>query len=64
SYYNTMWGGWGYGWSTYYDPGYVQENQYVVFNTNVYQVDQEKLLWSSREFGQNRASKPRVGPLR
>ena len=48
SYYNTMWGGWGYGWSTYYDPGYVQENQYVDFNTNVYQVEQEKLLWSSR----------------
>ena len=38
SYYNTMWGGWGYGWSTYYDPGYVQEDQYVDFNTNVYQV--------------------------
>jgi hypothetical protein len=48
AYYNTMWGGWGYGWSTYYDPGYVQENQYVDFNTNVYQVEQEKLLWSSR----------------
>ncbi|HET7423510.1 MAG TPA: hypothetical protein VFJ92_08110 [Gemmatimonadales bacterium] len=48
SYYNTMWGGWGYGWSTYYDPGYVQENQYVDFNTNVYQIEQEKLLWSSR----------------
>ena len=48
SYYNTMWGGWGYGWSTYYDPGYVQEDQYVDFNTNVYQVEQEKLIWASR----------------
>jgi hypothetical protein len=48
AYYNTMWGGWGYGWSTYYDPGYVREDQYVDFNTNVYQVEQEKLIWSSR----------------
>ena len=48
SYYGTMWGGWGYGWSTYYDPGYVQENQYVDFDTNVYQVENEKLIWASR----------------
>jgi hypothetical protein len=46
--YTSMWGGWGYGWSTYYDPGYVQENQYVDFNTNVYQVQGAKLIWASR----------------
>ena len=46
--YTSMWGGWGYGYSMYYDPGYVQTNQYVDFNTNVYQVENEKLLWASR----------------
>jgi hypothetical protein len=46
--YTSMYGGWGYGWSTYYDPGYVDTDQLVDFNTNVYQVQGEKLLWASR----------------
>ena len=46
--YTSMWGGWGYGYSTYYYPGYIQENQYVDFNTNVYRVADEKLIWASR----------------
>ena len=46
--YTSMWGGWGYGWSTYYDPGYVDTDQLVDFNTNVYQVQGEKLIWASR----------------
>jgi hypothetical protein len=46
--YTSMYGGWGYGWSTYYDPGYVDTDQLVDFNTNVYQVQGGKLLWASR----------------
>ena len=46
--YTSMYGGWGYGWSTYYDPGYVDTDQLVDFNTNVYQVQTEKLIWASR----------------
>jgi hypothetical protein len=46
--YTSMYGGWGYGWSTYYDPGYVDTDQLVDFNTNVYQVQGEKLIWASR----------------
>ena len=46
--YTSMYGGWGYGWSTYYDPGYVDTDQLVDFNTNVYRVQDEKLLWASR----------------
>jgi hypothetical protein len=46
--YTSMYGGWGYGWSTYYDPGYVDTDQLVDFNTNVYQVEGGKLLWASR----------------
>ena len=46
--YTSMWGGWGYGYSTYYDPGYVDTDQLVDFNTNVYQVEGAKLIWASR----------------
>jgi hypothetical protein len=46
--YTSMYGGWGYGWSTYYDPGYVDTDQLVDFNTNVYRVQDEKLIWASR----------------
>jgi hypothetical protein len=46
--YGNMWVGWSYGWSTMYDPGYVVENQYVDFNTNIYSVKDQKLLWASR----------------
>jgi hypothetical protein len=46
--YTSMYGGWGYGWSTYYDPGYVDTDQLVDFNTNVYQVEGAKLIWASR----------------
>jgi hypothetical protein len=56
--YGTMWGGWGYGWSTMYDPGYVREDQYVDFNTNVYSVEQDKLVWASRTQTQNPSSVP------
>jgi hypothetical protein len=46
--YTSMWGGWGYGWSMAYDPGYVVEDQIVDFNTYVYSVKDQKLLWASR----------------
>ena len=46
--YTSMYGGWGYGLSTYYDPGYVDTDQLVDFNTNVYRVQDEKLIWASR----------------
>jgi hypothetical protein len=57
--YGNMWGGWGYGWSTVvYDPGYVQEDQFVEFDTNVYSVADEKLLWASRSETENPSSVP------
>jgi hypothetical protein len=50
--YHSMYGGWGYGgYASYgvaYDPGYVQHDQLVNFDTNVYRVADEKLLWASR----------------
>ena len=56
--YSTLWGGWDYGWSTVYDPGYVQVDQYVDMNTAVYSVKDEKLLWASRSQTQNPSSVP------
>ncbi len=56
--YTSMWGGWGYGWSMAYDPGYVRTDQYVDFNTYVYSVADEKLLWASRSQTDNPSSVP------
>ena len=49
--YRSMYGGGlrrlrGYG--TVYDPGYVREDQLVNFDTNIYRVADEKLLWAGR----------------
>jgi len=46
--YGSMWGSWGYGYSSVYSPGYIREDQVVSFDTNVYAVSEGKLLWSSR----------------
>jgi hypothetical protein len=50
--YHSMYGGWGYGgyagYGAVYDPGYVREDQLVNFDTNIYRVADEKLLWASR----------------
>ena len=50
--YYGMYGGWGYGgygaYGTMYSPGYVEQNQLVNFDTNIYRVADEKLLWASR----------------
>ena len=49
--------GWlGLGWSSTYDPGYVREDQYVNFNTNVYSVADAKLIWASRSETMNPTS--------
>jgi hypothetical protein len=58
--YGNMWGGWAYGWSTVYDPGYVREDQLVDFNTNVYRVSDAKLIWASRSQTMNPTSVPEL----
>ena len=58
--YHSMYGGWGYGgyaaYGTVYDPGYVREDQLVNFDTNIYRVADEKLLWASRSQTENPSS--------
>ena len=46
--YTSMWGYWGYGWGTAYQPGYISNDHYVTIETNVYSVKDDKLLWASR----------------
>ena len=62
--YHSMYGGWGYGgyaaYGTMYDPGYVREDQLVNFDTNIYRVADEKLLWASRTQTTNPSSIEKV----
>ena len=43
-----MWGYWGTGWGYAYSPGYVQQDQVVSVESNVYSLTQGKLVWASR----------------
>ena len=46
--YGRMRGGWAYGWSTVYDPGYLRTDKILTVGTNVYAIESEKLVWASR----------------
>jgi hypothetical protein len=58
--YHSMYGGWGYGgyaaYGTAYDPGYVRKDEVVNFDTNIYRIADEKLLWASRSQTDNPSS--------
>ena len=43
-----MYGYWQTGWVEVYDPGYTKEKTVAVVDTELYQVADEKLVWSSR----------------
>jgi hypothetical protein len=47
-YYNSLWGYYGYGWSSLYayDPGYTRIDQIAVVETLVFSVPLDKLLWA------------------
>ena len=45
-YYSTLWGYYGYGWGSVYDPGYLREDMVAVIETLVFSVPQNKLLWA------------------
>jgi hypothetical protein len=45
-YYSSLWGYYGYGWGTVYDPGYVREDMVVVIETLIFSVPLDKLLWA------------------
>jgi hypothetical protein len=41
-----LWGYYGHGWGTAYDPGYVRQDELVDVETAVYSVPDRKLLWA------------------
>jgi hypothetical protein len=45
-YYGTLWGYYGYGWGSLYDPGSVREDTILVIETLIFGVAQDKLLWA------------------
>ena len=46
--YRDFWGYWGYGWGTVYDPGYLRSDRILTVATNVYSVQDDKLVWASQ----------------
>jgi hypothetical protein len=46
-YYGTLWGYYGYGWGSVYDPGSFREDTIVTVETMIYSVPQNKLLWAA-----------------
>ncbi|HEY8197003.1 MAG TPA: hypothetical protein VIG04_08500 [Gemmatimonadales bacterium] len=47
-YYGSMSGYWGIGWGYVYDPGRVEQDQFMGVEANVYSVADDKLVWASR----------------
>lgn len=47
--YSSFWGPgyWGWGWSTAYSPGYLQEDTIVSVETLIYSLTQDKLVWAA-----------------
>jgi hypothetical protein len=56
AYYRNMWGYWGYGWTSVYEPGYLRSDRVVRVATHVYGVDADKLVWASESETFNPAS--------
>ena len=51
--YGGYWGGYGYAAPVYYDPGYYTTDKKFLVETNVYSVEQDKLLWSGTTSSMN-----------
>lgn len=46
--YRSAWGYWGAGWGYAFDPGHYTLNNVVYIETNVYSLNEDRLVWSSR----------------
>ena len=46
SYYSTLWGYYGYGWTSFYSPGGSRSDTTLVVETLVYSLPLDKLLWA------------------
>jgi hypothetical protein len=59
SYYSTLWGYYGYGWTSVYSPGGTREDTTLVVETLVYSVPLDKLLWA----GVSTTTNPKEAPV-
>jgi hypothetical protein len=55
-FYHGFYGYWGYGWRSVYEPGYMRADRVVTIATNVYSVNDDKLVWASQSETFNPAS--------
>jgi hypothetical protein len=59
-YYSSLWGYYGYGWGTVYDPGVTRTDMVAVVETLVFSVPQNKLLWAGVTESTNPEDAPRI----
>jgi len=57
--YSTLWGYYGYGWTSVYNPGGTREDTTLVVETLVYSVPLDKLLWA----GVSTTTNPKEAPV-
>ena len=55
TYYNSLWGYYGYGWGAMYEPGSIREDMVVSIETLIYSVPKNMLLWA----GSSETTNPR-----
>jgi hypothetical protein len=54
-YYSSLWGYYGHGWGTLYDPGTVREDTVIVIEALIFSVPRNMLLWA----GVSRSTNPK-----
>lgn len=52
-YYGSLWGYYGYGWGSVYDPGYVRDDRIVSPETLVFSVPKNSLVWAGMSETEN-----------
>jgi hypothetical protein len=53
SYYSTLWGYYGYGWTSVYSPGGSRVDTYLIVETLIYGVPDGQLLWAGASEAKN-----------
>ena len=52
-YYGSLWGYYGYGWGSVYDPGYVRDDRVISLETLIFSVPKNVLLWAGMSETEN-----------
>ena len=57
--YSTLWGYYGYGWTSVYSPGGTRDETTIVVETLIFSLPQDKLLWA----GVSTTTDPKAAPV-